>query len=112
MEKLDKVIAGLTACIGSDCGNCEYILDRCESRLLSDALEVIENQNRKLDILRAELAEERERSARWVRESEPVVHAHWNGDCCSACDELAEENYPRCPHCGAHMDEEVADNEV
>lgn len=42
-------------------------------------------------------------------EAEPVVHAHWNGDCCSACDELAEENYPRCPHCGAHMDEEVAE---
>ena len=44
-----------------------------------------------------------------LAEREPVVHAHWNGDCCSACDELAEENYPRCPHCGAHMDEEVAD---
>ena len=42
-------------------------------------------------------------------EVEPVVHAHWNGDCCSRCDELAEENYPRCPHCGAHMDEEVVD---
>lgn len=41
-------------------------------------------------------------------EIELVVHAHWNGDCCSRCGELAEENYPRCPHCGAHMDEEVA----
>ena len=41
MEKLDKVIAGLIACIGSDCGNCEYILDRCESRLLNDALDLL-----------------------------------------------------------------------
>ena len=44
-----------------------------------------------------------------IVEAEPVVHAHWNGDCCSACDELAEENYPRCSHCGAHMDEEVSE---
>lgn len=42
-------------------------------------------------------------------ESEPVVHAHWNGDCCSRCGELSEDNYPRCPYCGAHMDEEVSD---
>lgn len=38
-----------------------------------------------------------------------VVHAHWRGYWCSRCDELSEENYSRCPHCGAHMDEEVAD---
>lgn len=40
-------------------------------------------------------------------EAEPVVHAHWNGDCCSRCGELAEDNYPRCPNCGAHMDEQL-----
>ena len=59
-------------------------------------------------------------------EAEPVVHAHWikhtvAGEdffgspilkvwaCnCSACGMNGGEETPRCPHCGAHMDEEVA----
>lgn len=53
-------------------------------------------------------------------ELEPVVHAHWEGNnpgewCCSHCKEYAPdggfEQTKRCPHCGAHMDEEVADGE-
>ena len=58
---------------------------------------------------------------------EPVVHAHWveddHGCCrnCSACgfrvgDDTSYDLYgdwkiapKRCPECGAHMDEEVAD---
>lgn len=61
-------------------------------------------------------------------EAEPVVHAHWVGTQydgyadgypvydlweCSECREEYESEgdpppYDRCPHCGAHMDEEVA----
>lgn len=52
---------------------------------------------------------------------EPVVHAHWDSEHrCSACgaeaishdlDEETRAYYAtrRCPDCGAHMDEEVAD---
>ena len=61
-----------------------------------------------------------------LKESEPVVHAHWieddHGCCrnCSACgfrvgDDTSYDLYgdwkitpKRCPDCGAHMDEEVA----
>ena len=62
-------------------------------------------------------------------EAEPVVHAHWVGtqydgyaDGCPVydlweCSECREEHesegdpppYERCPHCGAHMDEEASD---
>lgn len=62
-------------------------------------------------------------------EAEPVVHAHWfmgnpeiisRGYCCeftcSNCGGIVELDhavkecdYERCPRCGAHMDEEVAD---
>lgn len=53
-------------------------------------------------------------------EVEPVVHAHWvtlkqrpcgsRHDCyCSACGQHGTRDYERCPGCGAHMDEEVAD---
>lgn len=53
-------------------------------------------------------------------EMEPVVHAHWGlrdlcGDGCSLipycsnCGEHDGVGYERCPHCGAHMDEEVAE---
>lgn len=124
MEKLDKVIDGLECCRNEDvlCKyNCpyfeKYTLDNCTDRLKDDALELLKAQVEKLNILRAELAEERERSARWVRESEPVVHAHWEGDPgdwhCSHCDAFAPdggyEQTKRCPNCGAHMDEEVAE---
>lgn len=134
MENLDKVIQALEYCLGSneDCGEC-YLndYDGCRDQLNLDALNLLndlryDNQRlremwadaeKKLSILRAELAEERERSARWLRESEPVVHACWdNEDCCTACGEEAiyyweRSQYiytKRCPHCGAHMDEEVA----
>ena len=40
-------------------------------------------------------------------EAEPIKHAHWEGDWCSRCGKLAEENSPRCPYCGAYMDEEI-----
>ena len=53
-------------------------------------------------------------------EAEPVVHAHWGlrdlcGDGCSLipycsnCGEHDGVGYERCPHCGAHMDEEVSE---
>ncbi len=58
-------------------------------------------------------------------EAEPVVHAHWvtrteevwhlcekrmmDRHYCSACGESFVTKVKRCPECGAHMDEEVAD---
>jgi hypothetical protein len=49
-------------------------------------------------------------------EAEPVVHAHWICDCepyhiCSNCHHKFSlfDRVPRCPNCGAHMDEEVAE---
>lgn len=58
-------------------------------------------------------------------ESEPVVHAHWvtrteevwhlyekrfmDRHYCSACGDRFVTRVKRCPHCGAHMDEEVAE---
>lgn len=48
-------------------------------------------------------------------EAESVVHAHWVVEGypefipkCSRCEKRGSFSYPRCPHCGAHMDEEVA----
>lgn len=48
-------------------------------------------------------------------EAEPVVHAHWEfksiqqiAPNCSHCGMQSVMGYSRCPHCGAHMDEEVA----
>ena len=56
-------------------------------------------------------------------ELEPVVHAHWvpveGGTMCSGCKRVFDKDFEirrnvcrelkRCPDCGAHMDEEVAD---
>lgn len=49
-------------------------------------------------------------------EMEPVVHARWTftsldqiAPNCSHCGVLSIMWYSRCPHCGAHMDEEVAE---
>lgn len=49
-------------------------------------------------------------------EIELVVHAHWICDCepyhiCSNCHHKFSlfDRVPRCPNCGAHMDEEVTD---
>lgn len=56
-----------------------------------------------------------------IVEAEPVVHAHWDSQnrCSNCCvpaishdiDEEVEAFYltKRCPYCGAHMDEEVAE---
>lgn len=48
--------------------------------------------------------------------AEPVTYARWKGAglgdyLCSACWEVCSggDRFKRCPHCGAHMDEEVAD---
>lgn len=49
---------------------------------------------------------------------EPIVHAHWKYILvdgflgryqCSACEKWQVRKSKRCPECGAHMDEEVAD---
>lgn len=130
MEKLDKVelIKTLRCCASRDLDICakecpvytrEEFLKNGASfcyKVCAEAADRLEELLKKQDILRAELAEERERSARWLRESEPVVHAHWVHDAnnlygCSNC--LGREtmspkklkNY--CPHCGAHMDEKL-----
>lgn len=51
-------------------------------------------------------------------EAEPVVHAHWekfkhpsgtHGIRCSHCKTMNGRRSKRCPECGAHMDEEVAE---
>lgn len=124
MEKLDKVIAGLEHCRDKSCGcdGCPYYDDTdCENQVVWDAVELLKAQAEKLDILRAELAEERERSARWLRESEPVVHAHWvkltpdqklspfsdRTHSCSKCGKHGCKWYDRCWSCGAIMDEKV-----
>ena len=147
MEKLNKVIAGLTECDRGRERNCEecpyweFVDYTCVQALRRDALTVIEALRAERDDLRKdiEVLLERRSSGDLIRredalnalkgiidrtgldgvaievilgvidsvDAEPVVHAHWNCDCCSSCGELAEENYPRCPTCGAHMDEEV-----
>lgn len=149
MDMLDKVILALRCHYevpGEDCiDTCPYSgMGNCLDPLMKDCLEVLRGRydleiqldvaREKLNILRAELAEERERSARWLRESEPVVHAHWADRYggkfanplyeCSGClgkalfeikvDALGHEHIAQmlsnyCPHCGAHMDEEVAE---
>lgn len=56
MEKLDKVIAGLTGCIVGNCSNCEYGGSKCTERLLTDALDAIERLREENRDLRRELA--------------------------------------------------------
>lgn len=104
MENLNKVIAGLECCLDEerDCkSNCPYYRDEmgCMDDLLVAALEVLKSV-------------------------EPVVHAHWTfyedeqGDWWDKCPVCGWKNpniggyppdIPRCPECGAHMDEEVVD---
>lgn len=111
MEKLDKVIAGLQNCSypSENCyySDCPYCGERngdkvCMDFLMEDALEVLRNV-------------------------EPVVHAHWVAEegisdgyhtltisSCSSCGGQVSHHEYRCPdkrckHCGAHMDEEVAE---
>ena len=145
MEKLNKVIAGLTGCIVGNCSNCEYGGNDCgRDRLMEDALEMIKHLREKLKMAkdgRLELARQIQGwmeyfgglqyyNGRWynglgnVVEVEPVVHAHWimrgGRRYCSACGTMAcvtrdtddfwyTVGTKRCPECGAHMDEEVAD---
>lgn len=49
-------------------------------------------------------------------DAEPVIHSHWEVAigydpnkkvACQNCSLMAYEPTMRCPHCGAHMDEEV-----
>ena len=109
MKKLNKVIVGLECCLSdADCDKCcpyfkgEYELDGCMAEMMADALEVLKSV-------------------------EPVVHAHWVAEegisdgyhtltvsSCSNCGgQVSHHDYAcpdkRCKHCGAHMDEEVAD---
>ena len=100
MEKLDKVIAGMEACngVGDDCNSCPYAGEgeKCSGVLWSDIMETLRNM-------------------------EPVVHARWIDGMCSHCETyfsvnvngeditMYEMNVKRCPECGAHMDEEVAE---
>ena len=128
MEKLEKVVAGLSQCHRDlryrDCDVCPYgqAGRECQVYLMEDALTVIADLETRLELLRTELAEERDRSARWLRESDPVVHAHWEqytdedecwGDLsyfrCTACGTVELTGRKRCPECGAHMDEEATD---
>lgn len=157
MDKLDKVILALRCHYevpGEDCiDTCPYNgMGNCLDPLMKDCLEVLRGRydleiqldvaREKLNILRAELAEERERSARWLRESEPVVHAHWVIEkrhsvsqnpymddnyhihaSCSNCGFVVDsrnlgfgyadlKTTKFCSECGAHMDEEVDTNGV
>lgn len=56
MEKLDKVIAGLTGCIVGNCSNCEYGGDGCHrNELMEDALEVIRGRYHRGDSSQGDL---------------------------------------------------------
>lgn len=103
------------------------MLRSCGNKYCADCPDVEECAGPGYLMLKA--AEELER----LKESEPVVHAHWVYDpngCdwgigayrCSRCDcrngalPCNEDAYvysyacaKRCPHCGAHMDEEATD---
>lgn len=128
IRALPELIRALEECDGGGdkCADCAYneVGDGCGNVMEMDALfwlKELRTDNKRLmerlGILRAELAEERERSARWVRESEPVVHAHWiyfrglNGFKQCKCSECLTSygclDTPRCPNCGAHMDENL-----
>lgn len=92
-----------------------------------EAADTLERQQQRLRDLSELVIRQGDEYAKLRRESEPVVHAHWikhtvAGEdffgspvlkvwaCnCSACGLNGVEEFPRCPHCGAHMDEEVAD---
>ena len=56
MEKLEKVIAGLTGCIVCNCSNCEYGGSKCTERLMEDALSMIEDLRKENHDLRRELS--------------------------------------------------------
>ena len=105
MEKLEKVIVGLEFCgkAGESADVClkicpyqaQHSRDKeCLEFLLEDALDLLRNM-------------------------EPVVHAHWiywreNGFKRCKCSECLTSygclDTPRCPNCGAHMDEEEPDD--
>ena len=84
----------------------------CRDMIMSRRLEKIRELNAALS--QAEMTINRLLDK--LADSEPVVHAHWICDCepyhiCSNCRHKFSlfDRVPRCPNCGAHMDEEVAD---
>ena len=123
MEKLDKVIVALERCgvAGKGCNGCPYDdgIGACNTRVVKDALTVIRDLKSRLDASKAARLELGRRCAE-LAESEPVVHAHWvdrpDGaykscrNCCSGVPTMQRPlAWLRCPVCGAHMDEEVAE---
>jgi hypothetical protein len=117
-------------------GGPEVVVDK---KLCAEAANRLESLDKRWKITRVErdqARQMRERAERLLaqaqgellelrRNTEPVVHAHWkyvdftspNLEC-SACSGLApmdccgdyhSERTKRCPECGAHMDEEVAE---
>ena len=130
MEKLEKVIEALTQCYYGKCVGCPYEFSSdmsCHDQVNRDALDQLKGLKTRLELLRVELAEERDRSARWLRESEPVVHARWISEIVKKPDWKGQEREyyqphscshchtadPRrgesrfCSECGAIMDEKV-----
>lgn len=123
MEKLDKVIRALNCCLSdAECDfGCPYWAEgeagedsACEL-MKKDALTLLKELNGKYRAAIEMAAIATEKNAVAV-EVEPVVHAHWICDCepyhiCSNCRHKFSlfDRVPRCPNCGAHMDEEVAE---
>lgn len=118
MEKLEKVIAGIEWCWLRDgvCQGCPYQGSAedggCGRNLEIDTLDVLRKQAEALNQAEAQI----DRLLGELVEREPVIHAHWICDCepyhiCSNCRHKFSlfDRVPRCPNCGAHMDEEVAD---
>lgn len=91
-----------------------YSHQSSQERIMTSRLEKI----RELNAALSQAENQINRLLTELADREPVVHAHWIGDepgdwRCSHCGEYAPdggyEQTKRCPECGAHMDEEVAD---
>ncbi len=107
MERLDKVIGGLESRSSGDLiSRSALMYDMGHSQGCKCSCADCE----KINCLMGEVIEE----APSV-EAEPVVHAHWvhrkswSKWVCSACSSEEDQPRKRCPECGAHMDEEVAE---
>lgn len=92
---------------------------------VADRLESLDKRWKRTRLERDQAREMRERAERLLgqaqkellelrRNTEPVVHARWGFESldqfapsCSHCGRQSIMRYPRCPHCGAHMDGEV-----
>lgn len=86
----------------------------CRDMIMSKRLEKIRELNAALSQAEMQI----NRLLAELAEREPVVHAHWElrdpcGDgcslipSCSNCGEHDGAGYERCPHCGAHTDEQL-----